>query len=303
MPSCSDGKAPTWSLDRACYTDRNPRIEDRLPSSDETASYRTVQEDLGWLWRDWWVGQGAGLSDADVRRGSATLDLLLVQGLLGRVWRSCGFPGQPRLIGPDLVGIASLNDVKLELAASLVAGGGRQGDIDMAFIGAFRVDNNETGVPAEADEGFAVLQTTVARLATDDPGTGDLASLVDRDWSLSSYLESPGAVRKGAVIKRREIIKYFRNYIGGAHHGVSEGIERRLTPRYELIRDLAGHVVADVRDGLDFELLSIGQSVARSPDIRRLTARLSEYMPAPETWVEPDSLLHDLRSPRDRDEV
>ena len=46
------------------------------------------------------------------------------------------------------------------------------------------------------------------------------------------------------------------------------------TQRYELVADLENHVIADIRDGLYFELLSIGQSVARSPDIRALAEQI-----------------------------
>lgn len=76
------------------------------------------------------------------------------------------------------------------------------------------------------------------------------------------------------IIKRREIIDYFRNYVGGAHHDLLKGANHANSDRYELVADLAGHVLADVRDGLYFELLSIGQSVARSDDVRALAEKI-----------------------------
>jgi hypothetical protein len=64
-----------------------------------------------------------------------------------------------------------------------------------------------------------------------------------------------------------------RNDKGGAHLNRLDLPRSRSAPRaeqYELIRDLDGRVIADVREGLLFELLSIGQAVARSDDVRSL---------------------------------
>jgi hypothetical protein len=144
----------------------------------------------------------------------------------------------------------------------------------MSFIGAFRVDNPTTGVRADAAEGFAVRVTSIVRIATDNPTPGALDVLIEREWYVSDYLESAGAVRKGQVITRKEIIEFFRNYVGGVHHDLLAGREHAKKNRYELVADLEGHVRADVRDGLYFELLSIGQAVARSADVRALAEKI-----------------------------
>jgi hypothetical protein len=240
--------------------------------------YRAVLEDIDWLWNEWWIGQPDGLTEGHLRRGSTTLELLLIEGLVPKAWRHYGFERQPQLIGPDIVALAAQEGLRLELASGLIAGGGRQNGMDLSFIGAFRVDNPATGVPAEAESGFAVCTTFVARSVSDAPKneSDPLKGLIERSWNLSAYLESPGAVRKGAIIKRREVIQYFRNYVGGAHHDLLRDSRAKgaKTQRYELVADLQKHVIADIRDGLYFELLSIGQSVARSPDIRALAERI-----------------------------
>ena len=232
--------------------------------------FASVLEDIDWLWEEWWLGEPDKLSPGELRRGSTTLNRLLVEGVLPAAWRHYGFERQPRIIGPDLAGLAKAGGLRVELAASCVAGGGRQNGLDAAFIGAFRVDNPSTGVRAEAESGFAVLQTSVVRAVSPVAGSSPLDALIERAWYVTEYLESPGAVRKGEIIKRREVIQYFRNYKGGAHVDLLGDNKRRKTDRYELISDLEGHVLADVREGLLFELLSIGQSVARSPDVRAL---------------------------------
>jgi len=237
-------------------------------------TFKSVLEDIEWLRNEWWLGQPDGLTEGHLRRGSAALRLLLVDDLLGRAWRHYGFERQPRLVGPDIVAIAAAQGLRLDLAAGCIAGGGRQNGLDVSFIGGFRIDNPSTGVLANADVGFAVCVTSIARLASDAPAVGPLDVLVERLWYLSEYLESPGAVRKGHIIKRREIIECFRNYVGGVHHDLLKGAKHSSNDRYELVADLSGHVRADIRDGLYYELLSIGQSVARSVDVLHLVERI-----------------------------
>jgi hypothetical protein len=179
--------------------------------------FRSVLEDLDWLWNEWWLGQPDELTEGHLRRGSSTLRLLLVDGLLGKAWRHHGFQGQPSVEAPDLVALAKDRAYRLDLAAGVIAGGGRQNGLDMAFIGAFRVDNPSTGVRADAEQGFAVEVVSVARQATDDPDNGALYPLIHRSWYISEYLDSLSAVRRGQMITRRDVIEYFRNYAGGAH--------------------------------------------------------------------------------------
>ncbi len=236
--------------------------------------FSSVLEDLDWLWNEWWLGSGDRLTAGHLRRGSGTLRLLLVDGMLQRAWKHHGFRAQPRLVGPDMEALASLQGLRLDLAVGCIAGGGRQNGIDLSFVGAFRVDNPSTGVPADADEGFAVCTTAVARSAGQMPGPSPLNALVERLWPVSAYLEAAGAVRRGVVVKRREVIEYFRNYKGGVHHDLLRGRRHPKSGRYEILADLEGHVRADVRDGLYFEILSIGQSVARSEDVRALAERI-----------------------------
>jgi hypothetical protein len=253
---------------------RFKKTEVNTPMVMTSSPFKSLREDIDWLWTEWWLGQPDELTEGHLRRGSATLQLLLVDGLLQKAWRHYGFERQPKLVGPDIVAIAASKGLRLDLAAGCIAGGGRQKGVDVSFIGGFRVDNPSTGVPADAEVGFAVCVTSIARIASEAPVSAPWDALIERSWDLSEYLESPGAVRKGEMIKRREIIEYFRNYIGGAHHDLLKGAKHANNKRYELVADLADHVRADVRDGLYFELLSIGQSVARSDDVRALVERM-----------------------------
>lgn len=240
------------------------------------ADYSVVAEDLEWLKQDWWTNQGADLSPADVRRGSASVALLLSQGLMGRAWRAHGFDREPSVIAPDLEALAEQKGLQLEMSPALVAGGGRVANVEMIMVGAFRVDNPTTGVPADADEGFAVKVGAIAR----DTSTGaePRDALIHKEWRVSQYLKAVGAVRKGQRISRQQIIAYFRNYAGGAHLDAVLLHAQRKTPQQELVHDLRRHVIADTWDGLFFEMLSIGQCVGRASDSDRLVRAIRERL-------------------------
>jgi len=234
--------------------------------------FRSVAEDIEWFRDEWWLGVAESLSDGHLRRGSAALGLLLVDGLLQRAWHHYGFEGEPAMEGPDVAALALRDGLRLEHAATLIAGGGRESDQELAFLGLFRTNHPETGVPADADGGFAVIQTAISRdsQASSAPA-GILDPLVNRRWSLSAYIEAPGAVRRGISISRGDIIEYFRWYAGGVAQNHYE------QERNQVISELVGIVHANLRDGLSFELLSIGQAVGRSSDLSNLAAKIRAH--------------------------
>lgn len=234
-----------------------------------SSDFDSVADDLEWLRDEWWASE-TDISEGHIRRGSATLHLLLQQGLLGRAWRHLGFSGgEPTVEGPDLMALVDRLNLRTEMAACLIAGGGRLNGIDLSFTGAFRVDNPTTGVSAHSDVGFSVATIFIARDIR-SPTPGDLDCIIERSWHISEYLKSAGAVHKGIVITRSEVIDYFRNYAGGVHSDLLKKARNSKTDRHELINDLAGRVRADIREGLHFELLSIGQAVGRSNDVGAL---------------------------------
>lgn len=242
--------------------------------------FLSVAEDIDWLRDEWWLGEAVFLSDGHLRRGSAVLGLLLVDGLLQRAWRYYGFEGEPTVDGPDLTGLAMREGLHLEHAVGLIAGGGREGGEDVAFVGAFRIDHPETGAPADAESGFAVQQTAITRDASLPPNSAVLDPLVNRHWPLSVYLDGPAAVRRGMLISRRDIIEYFRNFLSGSYYAVHDPTKSKNPQptgnpeRNLLISELEGKVHVDRRDGIHFELLSIGQAIGRSNDLEELAARI-----------------------------
>jgi hypothetical protein len=234
-----------------------------------TPDYSSVADDVEWLRNEWWH-PGNDPSEGHIRRGSATIDLLLRQGLLGRAWRHFGFSGgEPTINAPDVLAFLTRFGLQVKSTGSLLAGGGRLGELQIAFLGVFKVDHPETGVSAEADSGFAVQQTCVVRDARQQT-PGDLDDLVNRQWKLTEYLRSPATIRRGVVTTRADIIDYFRNYVGGAHCDVLTNARNSKTNQHEMIQEMSGKLLADVREGLHFELLSVGQAIAASQDVAQL---------------------------------
>ena len=63
----------------------------------DNPSLRLVAEDLTFL-----LTWGGRISTPDIRRGSATLRRLLIEGTYGNAWRAAGFLKEPTVLAPDL---------------------------------------------------------------------------------------------------------------------------------------------------------------------------------------------------------
>ncbi|WP_143748693.1 hypothetical protein [Mesorhizobium sophorae] len=253
------------------------QLRNRPRKNDEQAApsthrWATVAEDIEWFQREWCTLYEPP-SDSDLRRGSAALRRLLVDNMLHAAWRHYGFPDQPTVTGPDLKALLAEHRRPIRHVVSLIAGGATLNGIQFAMIGAARADNANTGVPADAEEGFAVEVFSVSRDARNGPGDSGLVHLTEKSFRLNDYLDAPGAVRRGTAFKRRDIIKYFANYAGGVH---LDGVKMRGKEDefYEHIAELKQKIHADTMDGLYFELLSIGQALGKSVDLQALAAKI-----------------------------
>lgn len=88
-----------------------------------SSAYSTIADDIEWLRDKWWLCLEVP-SDADLRRGSATLRRLLVDGMIQLAWRHHRFRGQTTVCAPDVEALAARKGLRLEHAACLIAGGG-----------------------------------------------------------------------------------------------------------------------------------------------------------------------------------
>ncbi len=204
----------------------------------------TVIEDLEYL-RDTWIGE---ISDAEIRRGSALLRRLLVEDIYGMAWRTAGFKAQPSVAGPNLNVLLSGQDLTKVTCA--LAGGGKLGGF---VTGGISMHRGETIDSLKEKQGET---------------TGGMEYL----FPLSEFMETTCAVVDGKQIKRRELIKYMANTRGGVHLGSSRARakEKQLIKK---IGKLEGRINHTQKDGLFFELLSIGQAVGASEDAAKLISK------------------------------
>lgn len=189
-------------------------------------------------------------------------------------WRQAGFPDQPIVEAPDLVGLLSQLEIPIEHAASMVAGGAPVSGISTIALGGYRIRHPETGVPAMADEGFAVMVSSIVRSldAYDPLPPGPYSSMIHREWRLLDYLESAGAIRRGQIVRRRDIIQFVCKEAGGVHiDNLFPNAKNKREDPERLAAELNGKIEADWRNGLHYELLSIGFYLGRSRDLAKLS--------------------------------
>jgi hypothetical protein len=154
-----------------------------------------VAEDLEWLQAAWAVDPDK-LSDADVRRGGATIRRLLLergQGAILKAWRAMGFEKQPLVTGPDLLALLDQLHRPVEHVVSAVAGGVPVNGIEIVALGLHRVRHPKTGVPPDAEEGFAVEVSSVARNLTragEVPTPSPYDANINRVWRLAEHAKN-----------------------------------------------------------------------------------------------------------------
>jgi hypothetical protein len=203
--------------------------------------YTSVAEDLDHLRTEWRSDPKPDV----IRRGSAILRRLLVEGVIQSAWRHYGFARQPIILAPDLHLMVGRRPQDVEVA---LAGGATYGGMYTAGLTMMKGPEHAK-IPDDIDKSW----------------------LNARPWAMSEFMESVSAIVDGSVVKRREVIKYFANVEGGVHLERSSRVRRKEEEQVRRIRALEGRIKVHFADGLYFELLSIGQAVGQAPDLVRLS--------------------------------
>jgi hypothetical protein len=256
---------------------KTPKVRSSIgiPTEIETpiSPYITVAEDIEWF-RDAWLASDNELPPPELRRGSATLRKLLVDGLIHEAWHAHEMVGAPMLVGPDLLAAIALHNHEIRHGASVIAGGAIRAGVVTCSFGVWRVANLSTGASADAEEGFAVSIEHISRLAGGLPQTSKLQEITEMSWKITAYLKAAGAIRRGAIVSRQEIIQYFANYAGGVHLEKVKASNPTKHAQFLLIEELEKSATAHDLNGVYFELLSIGQAVGRSKSLLELAASI-----------------------------
>jgi hypothetical protein len=197
-----------------------------------------VAHDIRYLQREW----HQNINNHALRRGSAVLRGLLVQGQLQRAWKGIGFEGQPQIITSSLSEIlAKVPIVKIVFAAS---GGAIYKGVGIR--GAIVVDRT-----LMTESGMKVLESM---------------GFPEETVELVSFIESPCIVAEGNIVQRRMLVKYVADALGGTHF-VTSRTRKKTGKIYSLLDRAAEKFRYEDKNLVYFELLSIGQAIAKSSDV------------------------------------
>jgi len=197
-----------------------------------------VHEDLRHILRSW--GDG-GIKDEALRRDSTVLRRFLNYHDLIKVWNTVMGLGQAFLVPAS--GIIVRNESRL-------------GTIDFATC-------------SQVDQpGIKTYAVSVKTGPHDEPGPIGFAET--KALKLKKFISGPCCVVGGVLIRRNDIIQFVANKLGGAHYDTG-----RQKPNEQAISQLGDFHVAD-RNAVYYEMLGIGQVLARSNSCRILLETLEE---------------------------
>ena len=107
---------------------------------------------------------------------------------------------------------------------------------------------------------------------------------------LSAFMKQTSIVVNGNSVNREEVVKYVANKLGGAHYDRSRKENNSkpglsLDDKYILLDSVHdGTMIAD-KNAIYYELLSIGQRLVNSRDIRQLRKELKNILGRPDVVI------------------
>lgn len=220
---------------------------------------RLVAEDLDYLFKEW----NQDIDDASLRRSSPILRALLVEGLLGRAARQIN--REIRVMAPAIGRVVS--EAELRECTFFQAGGAKYKGTMVQSMSLM----SRAKTPAEMKASYERSKDVIGK---------------SYPVKMGVFLKQASFVVRGVLINREEVIKYVANKLGGAHYDSSraapkDGGDVSLEQKYALLDEVrAGMSTAD-KNAIYYELLSIGQRVVNSRDIRVLRKHLVQVLSVP----------------------
>ncbi len=207
-----------------------------------------VYEELLYYQKEW----KHDMSDASIRRGSASLRSLLLENKLQLAWKYAGFEKQPKILAPFLD----------EYIRNL-----QIGEIDFIQAG---------GAISNAVQIAAVLQLSRILSEEERKRIYNKGPFKLKAMKFSDFVNSECIIVKGTAITRIEIVKYVSNKRGGAHLDSKRDQTKKLEKKYTLLDGISKIIKVTDRDPVMFELLSTVHYMQNSHDIHKLRKRLKK---------------------------
>jgi len=202
---------------------------------------KVVAEDLKYLMDEW----DQEVSDTSLRNTSTTLRRLISDDDLGKAWRLLGLAKEPIINAISLDEL--LGTIKLVHINQAFAGGAVYNNIQIKDI----FEYNPGVTHDEIMQNYERKRNIAPKL-----------------FKLSEYRRSPCIILQGEKISRRELILYVSNKLGGAHFDPKRNDKKERERKFLLLDNYRDDYKLAGKDSVYFELLSIGQSIVKSSDIK-----------------------------------
>ncbi|MGF7398299.1 hypothetical protein [Thermoanaerobacterium thermosaccharolyticum] len=217
---------------------------------DNNYIIKIVREDLEYLKSNW----NQDIDDASIRISNTILRKLLVEDNLGKVWRLLGYEKEPIIKAPDLNKFIK-GAPKLRINFASAGGAIYKGNIV---------------------EGMVIYDTAMSDNYIKRRYERNKNCNFLSEFSLSQFKESPCLLVtkrynfgiQQEEIKRRELIQYVANKLGGSHIDISRNYKK--DEKFILLDQILGTLNIGDKESIYYELLSIGQHLVNSPDIKKL---------------------------------
>ena len=220
---------------------------------------RVVGEDLDYLFKEW----NQDIDEASIRRASPVLRSLLIEGKLHRIANDLGI--DLRILAPDIYRFVEAEELKTY--SYWQAGGANYNGVQIRSV--FMV------------VGRSLTDFEIAKMAF-------FAGKASKSYPVKAtvFLRQPSFFVEGVAINREEVIKCVVHKLGGGHYDASRnpsiGPNISLDDKYMLLDKVrAGKMMVGGKDAVYHELLSIGQRLINSRDVRAMRKRLRGYISSP----------------------